>query len=82
MALDRPRVIGKTDKVLLEWKPVHRSGENRESATLSSETKNPDLIFITIIMAKELNKPCYVSVRVFVVSLIGPIIPLPYLRNG
>jgi len=41
MKLDRLRAIGKTDKVLLEWKPVQRSAKNGECTTLSSKRKNP-----------------------------------------
>lgn len=49
MKLDRLREIGKTDKVLLEWKHVQRSAKYGECATLSSKRKKcPDLIFIRI----------------------------------
>ena len=61
MKLDRLRAIGKTDKVLLEWKPVQRSAKNGECATQAKE-KNLDLVFITITMDKQLNKPRYFSV--------------------
>lgn len=58
MKQDRLRGIGKTDKVLLQWKPLQRSAKV-ECAALSSRKKT-DLGFITI-MGKELNRPCYFS---------------------
>jgi len=59
MKQDRLRGIGKTDKVLLQWKPLQRSAKV-ECAALSSR-KKIDLDFITTIMGKELNRPCYFS---------------------
>lgn len=60
MKLDRLRAIGKTDKVLLERKPVPEISK-KCYFFLKQKKKKPDLIFITIIMDKELNKPRYFS---------------------
>lgn len=62
MRLGRLRAIGKTDKVLLEWKPVQRSAKKwRVRCYSQAKGKNPDLIFITIIMEKQLSEPHYFS---------------------